>query len=149
MILDSLHNAARYFALNPRLERAFSALREFDLQHLEPGRYEIDGEQIFLNLALAPLKQPEEARLEVHNAYLDVQLLLEGEETFGWSPRATLLQPQEPFDTERDIQFFDDAPQLYYRLLPGQFTILFPEDAHAPLLGEGSVRKVILKVKME
>lgn len=148
MILDSLSQAARYFGIHPRLELAFAALREFDLMHLEPGRYEIDGDLIFLNLADTSLKQPEEARLEVHNAYLDVQLLLRGEESFGWSPRAVLHQPCEPFDTERDIQFFEDQPQLYYRLLPGQFTILLPEDAHAPLVGEGSVRKAILKVKL-
>lgn len=146
MILDTLDHAARYFVLHPRLERAFRALEAFDLEHLEPGRYEIDGQEIFLSLAHADLKPLAEAKLEVHNRYLDVQLVLEGRESFGWSPRAALATPESDFDTERDIQFFADAPQTFYTLSPGQFTILLPEDAHAPLAGEGSVRKAILKV---
>lgn len=148
MILDTLDHASRYFGLNPRLERAFRALESLDLEQMAPGRYEIDGEEIFLNLAHAELKPSAEAKLEVHNRYLDVQLLLEGRESFGWSPRAELREPESQFDAERDIQFFADAPQTFYTLVPGQFTILFPEDAHAPLVGEGAVRKAILKVRV-
>ena len=51
------------------------------------------------------------------------------------------------FLTEKDIQFFDDVPQTYYTLCPGQFTVLFPEDGHAPMVGEGIVRKIIFKVR--
>ena len=61
---------------------------------------------------------------------------------------ADLKQPKETFNAEKDIQFFDDEPQTYYYLRPGQFTILLPEDGHAPLVGEGPIRKAILKVKM-
>lgn len=148
MILDTLEHAARYFSLNPLLERAFRALDEMDLMHLEPGRYEISGEDIFLNLAHTELKPEQEAKLEVHNRYLDVQLLLEGEESFGWTPRSLLSTPEADFDLEHDIQFFADRPQTFYTLRPGQFTILLPDDAHAPLVGKGLVRKAILKVRM-
>ncbi|MDE6624595.1 MAG: YhcH/YjgK/YiaL family protein, partial [Alistipes sp.] len=51
------------------------------------------------------------------------------------------------FNAEKDIQFFEDVPQTYYTLRPGQFTILFPEDGHAPMVGEGVVRKIIFKVR--
>ncbi len=148
MILDSFENIARYAALHPRLERAFAVLNGLDLLKMEPGRYEFEGSDLFLNLTVADLKDASDAYLEVHNDYLDVQLLLEGEEGFGWSPRSTLSAPQADFDQERDIQFFNDRPQLFYALRPGWFTIFFPEDAHAPLLGEGKVRKAILKVKL-
>ena len=39
-------------------------------------------------------------------------------------------------------------PQTYYTLRPGQFTMLLPEDGHAPMVGEGSIRKIIVKVRM-
>lgn len=146
MILDSFKNAPLYFGVASRLERAFKALEKFDLMTLEPGKYPIDGEEIFLNLVERDLKRPEEAKLEVHDRYLDVQVVLRGEEGFGWSERAAMKQPREAFDNEKDIQFFDDQPQTYYTLRPGQFTILLPEDAHAPLVGEGPIRKAILKV---
>lgn len=148
MIVDSLKNAALYYSLNPRLEKAFEYLKTVDLETLEPGKYEIDGKEIFLNLMERDLKSKADAKLEVHNDYLDVQVVLRGTEGFGWIPRADLKQPKEAFNAEKDIQFFDDEPQTYYYLRPGQFTILLPEDGHAPLVGEGPIRKAILKVKM-
>ncbi len=148
MIVDSLKNSALYYSVNPRLERAFAYLQTVDLETLAPGKYEIDGRDIFLNVVERDLKTREEAKLEVHNDYLDVQVVLRGEESFGWSERGNLRYPKEAFNTEKDIQFFDDVPQTYYTLRPGQFTILLPEDGHAPLVGEGPIRKAILKVKM-
>lgn len=47
----------------------------------------------------------------------------------------------------KDIRFFDDEPETFYTLRPGQFTIFFPEDGHAPMIGEGNVRKIIVKVR--
>ncbi len=84
------------------------------------------------------LKRRPDAKLEVHDAYIDIQVLVAGtEESFGWSERKDLRQPLGTFDTQKDIQFFDDEPQTYYTLRPGQFTMLLPEDGHAPMVGEG------------
>ena len=44
MILDSLENRARYYALNPRLEKAFDYLLSTDLGALPAGRHAIDGD---------------------------------------------------------------------------------------------------------
>ncbi len=33
-------------------------------------------------------------------------------------------------------------------LRPGQFCIVYPEDAHAPMIGEGTERKLICKVRL-
>ena len=94
------------------------------------------------------LKRKPDAKLEVHNEYIDIQVLVTGkEESFGWSERRELKLPQGEFDAAKDIQFFDDVPQTYYTLRPGQFTVLFPEDGHAPMVGQGTVRKIIVKVR--
>ena len=94
------------------------------------------------------LKKKGDAKLEVHNEYIDIQVLVSGrEESFGWSDRKALKEPVGEFDAQKDIQFFDDEPQTYYTLRPGQFTVLFPEDGHAPMVGEGTVRKIIVKVR--
>ena len=127
MIFDSLKNSALYYSLNPRLEKAFGFIASTDWEKMEPGIHE----------------------LEIHNAYLDIQVLVRGErETFGWSERAVLSKPLGGFDAEKDIQLFDDEPQTCYTIRPGQFTILMPEDGHAPMVGEGSIRKIIVKVRM-
>jgi beta-galactosidase beta subunit len=47
------------------------------------------------------------------------------------------------------VQFYSDAPDMYFQLTDGQFAIFFPEDVHAPMIGEGLIRKLIIKVKIE
>ena len=148
MILDSLKNCALYYAVNPRFEKAFDYILNSDIEKLAPGKYEIEGKDIFLNIVERGLKSPEEAKLEVHNDYIDIQIVLKGVESFGWSERKDMTQPQSEFNQEKDIQFFYDKPQTYYTLKEGQFTILLPEDSHAPLVGEGDIRKAIIKVRV-
>jgi YhcH/YjgK/YiaL family protein len=147
MILDTLQNRERYYALSPRLRQAFEWLDTADIASLEVGRHDIDGDNIFVNVSELELRPRSAAALEVHNEYIDIQVVFGGEEEFGWSPRSELKTPREEFDTERDIQFFLDTPQTFYSVREGQFTILLPEDAHAPMLGSGHVRKLIFKVR--
>lgn len=149
MILDSLKNSALYYALNPRLKRAFEYIASTDLETLEAGRHDIEGDDLFVNVMEVGLKAPADAKLEIHNAYLDIQVLVCGvEERFGWSERAELCKPLGAFDVSKDIQLFDDVPQTYYTMRRGQFSILLPGDAHAPMVGEGAVKKIIVKVKL-
>lgn len=146
MILDSIDNGARYYALHPGLSRVFDFLRTADIASLEPGRHDIDGDNLFVNVSELELRPLDAAHLEAHNRYIDVQVVVEGEETFGWSERKDCMKPEGEFDTERDILFYSDIPQTFYNVREGQFTILYPEDAHAPMLGNGNVRKLIFKV---
>ena len=149
MILDNLKNAALYYGLSPRLKKALELLAARDWSTVEPGIHELEGRDIYANVMERELKTREAAKLEVHNDYIDIQMLVTGtSESFGWSERCNLKQPQGEFNPTKDIQLFDDVPQTYYTLCPGQFTVLFPEDGHAPLVGEGTVKKVILKVRL-
>ena len=147
MILDTLQNRERYYSLCPRFQRAFEWLDQTDVASLEVGRHTIDGDDIFVNVSELDLRPRSAAALELHNEYIDIQVVFGGEEEFGWSPRSAVVAPRAEFDTEKDIQFFEDTPQTFYTVREGQFTILMPEDAHAPMLGEGHVRKLIFKVR--
>ncbi|HIW65759.1 MAG TPA: YhcH/YjgK/YiaL family protein [Candidatus Alistipes intestinipullorum] len=147
MILDSLKNRALYHGISPRMQKAFDLIESTDWTSIEPGIHELDGKNIYVNVMECDLKRKPDAKLEIHNRYIDIQVLISGEEeSFGWSERKELQRPLGAFDEEKDIQFFDDVPQTYYTLRPGQFTVLFPDDGHAPMVGEGHVRKIIVKV---
>ena len=147
MILDTLQNRECYYSLSPRLRTAFEWLDKTDVASLEVGRHAIDGDDIFVNVSELDLRPRSAAALEVHNEYIDIQVVFGGEEEFGWSPRSAVTSPRTEFDVEKDIQFFEDEPQTFYTVREGQFTILMPQDAHAPMLGEGHVRKLIFKVR--
>ena len=153
MICDALENLNRYRGLHKNLETAIDYLTAYhvahDLSDLPLGRTEVDGENVFINVMDVDLKRPADAKLEIHDRYLDIQVLVRGErEAFGWSQRDRVTRPLGAFDVQKDIRFYDDVPQTYYEVTSGQFTLLFPEDAHAPMVGEGTIRKVIVKVRV-
>lgn len=148
MILDSLKNAELYYSLNPRLKVAFDWLAQCNTKTLTPGKHQILGDEVFVNVSELELKPRYEALLEIHDKYIDIQVVVGGvgKEEFGWSERKDCKKPKTEFDHERDIQLFTDQPQTFYTLHEGQFTILMPDDAHAPMLGTGHIKKLIFKV---
>ena len=150
MILDSLKNKAQYAALHPRFKTVFDFFDNNDVAALPCGRHDIDGDNIFVSVQELDLRDVKDARLELHRKYIDIQLLLCGpEEGFGWSEKKDCLTPETEFDEAKDIQLFTDIPQCFYTVGQGQFTILFPEDGHAPMLGEGHVKKCIFKIAID
>ncbi len=146
MILDSLDNLGRYSPLNPRFGHVCQWLQSVDPAALPDGRYEIDGADIFATIGESTLRPAADAPLEAHDRYIDIQILLRGKEAQGWRPRSDCRYPSGPLDPERDIIFFGDAPASIVELHEGQMTLFFPADAHAPLIGEGTVRKCVVKV---
>ena len=147
MILDALKNKEQYVSLHPRFKTVFDFIDTHDLAAMECGRHDIDGDNIFVMVQELDLRPNEEARLELHRKYIDIQLLLRGdEEVFGWSEKKDCLTAVADFDAEKDIQLFTDVPQCFYTVREGQFSILFPEDGHAPMLGKGKVKKCIFKI---
>lgn len=146
MIIDSLKNHRTYAGLHPRFAKAFEYLLNADFASLPDGRNEIDGEEIFLMMNRGELKKPQDALLEVHDKYIDIQLVIDGTETFGWTERSELAAPRGEFDAGKDVLFFDDAPATFYTVHSGQMSIFFPEDGHAPMIGEGPITKCIVKV---
>ena len=149
MILASLAEADRYCALHPLFARAFGFLRDTDLHALAPGRHDVQGEQIFAIVEACEGRTRAEAKLECHRRYIDIQLVLEGVDEMGWKPVAECLDPQTEYDAARDIRFFNDAPSSWIATPPGTFCLFFPNDAHAPLVGAGMIRKVVVKIAVQ
>lgn len=147
MVIDTLKNGAFYSNINPLFAKVFAYLDEVDLASMAEGKYEIDGERVFVMIVdNKPLKSKADAALEVHDKYIDIQVVIKGEEGFGWKSRAECTSSRGEMDTVKDILFFDDKPQTYVYIKSGEIAIFFPEDAHAPLVGEGIVKKAIVKV---
>lgn len=151
MIIDSLANAAKYFPIHPSFQQAFEYIQAQDLSSLVAGKYEIDGDKLkAIAFVDTPLKTQEEslAKFECHDKHIDIQLCTGGEETIGWKPRETCVSPKGEYNPEKDVMYYQDNPDMYFQLRANQFAILFPEDVHAPLIGSGTVNKLVIKVKI-
>jgi len=148
MIVDILENGPRYFAIHQGFAKAFEFLSRSDLNQLEPGKYSIEGDSVYAIVAKEPGRRKEEAQLEIHEKYIDIQFVLAGAETMGWQAKSSCQLPAGEYDPEDDIQFFDDRPDSWFTVHPGAFAVFFPEDAHLPLVSTGDIHKVVVKIAL-
>ena len=148
MIVDDLSQANKYEALHPRFKQAFEFLTSNNLEALSLGKHTIDGDNLFaivVNEEAVPMLEST-SQFECHNQYIDIQYVFGGLETVGYKHRETCVEPRGEYNAEKDVLFFEDAPDFFFKLFPGQFGIYFPNDVHAPMIGDGKIRKVVIKV---
>ena len=143
MVFDKLEHASLYYGLGPRFRQALEWLAQVDPAALPSGqRVDIDGDNIYATRFDVDTKRPEEAKLECHRNYADIQYVVSGTEGVGYA----LPDAYQP-----DIQFFTtDWDTLTVR--PGTFYIVWPQDLHAPrvaLGAPGPVTVIVAKVKLD
>ena len=146
MILDTLKNVARHVALHPDFSAAFEFLGNPAVAAIPVGRCEVLGGRVFAIVGKDEGKGREKARLEAHRKYIDIQFVVSGDEWIGWRDLKTCRETGLGYTAEKEIEFYTAAPVKWFRVPPGSFAIFFPEDAHAPLAGDGPVHKVVMKV---
>ncbi len=149
MIYDTFEHIENYFPKESPIYKALSFARNFDSSQPD-GKYEIEGNDIYALVSSYETGPAEEGRFEAHRKYIDVQILLEGEEKIETCPMAglkTLVEYSEP----KDVLFLEtpsDSSSINMR--PGHFGVFFPHDIHRPrcnLYGKRHVRKIVIKVR--
>ena len=150
MIIETLNSLENY-NLNETFAKAFEYIRSLTPE-LEEGMYEIDGKKLFALVSSYKTKALTEGFPEAHKTYIDIQLLLSGEEIIACCP-IDGLEVKEPYDRNNDVMFFKRPPGTMssVSLYPGICAIFFPWDAHAPQIMVGEtprhVKKVVIKLK--
>jgi len=148
MILSSLNYAGRVKTLHPLFGKLFEYVATHNLLNSDLGKIVIDGDKLFINNINPECVLEHNQKLELHREYIDVHILLEGKERIGWKDIDGLMSCVQTYDSETDSALYQDLPTTYVDLVPGQFVIVYPEDAHAPLIGNGRIRKLVAKVKL-
>ncbi|MDZ8119009.1 YhcH/YjgK/YiaL family protein [Pontiella agarivorans] len=148
MILDTLENAARYAGLRTGLSEGFGFLDQPGIAELEPGRYEISDDLVFAIIEKNDGRKVEDGQLEAHRKYIDIQYIICGDESMGWSPRSELIGSQG-YDEKRDLEFFTDPVQSIVKVPEGSFAVFMLSDAHLPGIGNGPIHKVVVKVAVD
>ena len=149
MILDGLHLHRRYEKLHPGFAAAFTALQDPDLASREPGLYALDGKRLSLIIGKDDGRGRDGAKLEAHRRYIDIQFDIAGNEVLGWRSLAECKHVIKAYSEEDDLMFFDDPAESWFKVPPGKFAIFFPDDAHAPLAGQGQLHKAVMKVAVD
>ncbi len=147
MVIDTLENFGKYVSLNPLFGQVANFISTHDLASLEPGKYELAGADLYVNVTSAKGKDPSDAVLETHVRMIDVQIPISTVETYGFTPLSAL--PEAEYNADKDIAKYGDlSAESYVTCQPGMFAIFFPQDGHAPCISmEPEIKKIIFKVK--
>ena len=148
MIIDNLANADKYLSIHPLFAEAFQYIKSVDLEAIEDGKYDVsEGLKSIVATKIGMTAQESEAKFECHNNNIDIQICIKGNETFGWKSRNVCTSQKGEYNSEKDVLFFNEEPSMHFTLNSGEFVIFFPEDVHAPMIGEDEIKKMVIKVK--
>ena len=152
MILDQLDNALMYGGLGERIMVGLALLNEEGVRNAAPGKYEVDGDNLFYNVDEYETKPVEEGRMEIHRKYLDIQYIVSGAEIIGVAPLEGLTE-ESPYDGEKDLAFYQNEPAMSrLHLKQGMFAIFWPNEPHMPcrsINNPEKVKKIVVKVQMQ
>jgi len=151
MIADTLKNRYLYENISPRIKTSLEYIANTDFSKMEPGKYELDGENLFILVQEYDTIPLEEGKWECHQKYIDIQYIAEGIEQIGVN-NIGKMQFTTEYNNEKDIAFLSGNGD-YVTFSKGSYGIFFPEDAHqakiAPQNVIGKVKKVVVKIKFD
>lgn len=148
MIIDLIKNCEKYYSIHPRFKEVFEFILKTDFSKIDCGRYEIEGDNIYVNIE--EYKTKDVSKPEYHKKYIDIQLVASGKEMVGYLPKSDLII-DDGYDEKKDLGFGQGVPD-FINIKPGLFLIFFPDDVHQPcmMVGESKkVKKVVVKVKVD
>lgn len=147
MIYDHIKNASLYYPISERIQKALIHLSKTNFENVEPGKYEIEGDEIFLIVSEYNTKPFSAAKWEAHKKYIDIQFMIHGKEKMGFADTSKMVVI-EPYDDERDYVILKGEGN-YLIAEEKHFAIFFPGDAHVPSVAVNipkQVKKVVVKV---
>jgi YhcH/YjgK/YiaL family protein len=151
MIFDTIENRKLYTSISQRINDALDYLSVTDFSTLEPGRFEIDNDNLFALVQEYDSIPEEQGKWECHRRYIDIQFVVKGIEMMGFRSINGMKTITE-YNPEKDIAFLSGDGN-YVRVAKDSFCIFFPEDAHKPKLAPdnmtGKVKKVVIKIKVD
>ncbi|WP_033569120.1 YhcH/YjgK/YiaL family protein [Dickeya undicola] len=134
------------------LWRILSGFTLEGLNALPEGKYQPDNADWFYSIGTVSTAPKAERHTEFHRRFLDIQLILEGEEIIGYDLNDADKRPA----TERKPDLFIlDQPQVPHaiRLAAGDFVTFYPGEPHQALCAindqPAPVKKAVFKVPVE
>lgn len=145
MIIDALNQSDKYISLHKDFKLVFDFIKNNDLSAMECGKYQLRGDEVFFNLQEYETKPIQ--KLEAHKKYIDIQVVIEGEEYMGYTNISNTTLSEE-YDEKKDVMFLNGSVDKL-KADSKTFLIFYPEDAHMPALSvsnSGCVKKAIFKI---
>lgn len=116
------------------------------------GKFDVDGENQFVMIFNDSTSPAEERRQELHGKYLDIQIVLAGQEKMVFSNLAA-PQGRAEWLEGKDIAFLpleqQGLEEKSFIMNAGDFVVFYPGELHKPMctVGENApVKKAVVKI---
>ena len=147
MIIGNLNHAVQNRQMPEKIRKCLNFAVKYEIETMKPGSYPVDGE-IRLNIGKYETRDMKDAgTFEAHRKYIDVQVLLAGEEL------AEVGKTEEmqagAYLEENDFMALKGKAEVTAHLTAGDFLVCYPEDAHRTGLAvqeSCAVKKGVFKV---
>lgn len=149
MVFGNIKDLHDYQWLEKGVQDAFRYAQEHDLINYEKGRHDIDGDELYVNIAEYETTAPENRFWEAHREYLDLHLMLRGPEQIDVNFIDNLKQ--EEYVPEDDFLPLSGEPNSHVVLNEGDFFLAYPADAHrtaVAVTGPVKIKKAIFKIRI-
>ena len=149
MIYAKNKDALSYRGIHPNLDLALEHITEKYLDSVGYDRVELKGSDVYATRFTYETVPEEESFCEAHQKYLDIHIMLSGSERVEIAPPEKLTE----FDRVEANDFYAYRGEGDYRLVlsPGDFLVVFPNDAHRIKMrvnGPETVTKAVFKVRI-
>lgn len=145
MIIDNLENISKYEKIISG--KVINFLKNISCD-AKTGHYEIDSNS-YANVDEYSPKEYANCKFEAHKKYIDIQMVLSGEENLEYRC-IDGLKISEEYDEKRDVMFFENSKTDFdtVKLTPYKFVFIYPHEAHKPQIKTTSshVKKVVVKI---
>ena len=149
MIVGKLKDLKRYKGIHPNIDEAIDYVLNNDLKALPKGKTVV-SENVYINRDTYVAKPLEECFFENHEHYLDLQIVLEGKELFGYTDISNpSLKVTTPYNSEKDVTKYSATEDTIYITLEEGFALVFNEDIHLAKakVNDELVEKAVVKIK--
>lgn len=127
----------------------YNFIKENDISSLKVGKYFLD-KGIYANIDEYNTKTLTEGKNEAHKKYIDIQVLIHGNEHI-YVNKLNNLKLIEKYNIEKDIEFYEtNDTGIDYDMHELECLILNPEDGHMPCINDNHIlnRKIVFKVPL-
>lgn len=145
MITGNIKDCEKYYGVHKDFEAVFECLKKISK---DSEKYVIKEGDAWVNAPITPKGNGK--NFEAHKKFIDIHYIISGSEVFGYS-EVNRLEVTKEFDVENDYELLTGKVNEI-ELLPGDFVITFPEDAHIPTMKNNpdvELVRVVAKVKVD
>ncbi|MBR5295728.1 MAG: YhcH/YjgK/YiaL family protein [Clostridia bacterium] len=152
MIIDNMKNCEKYFSVHKNFAKAFDFIQKVVEENYAPGKYEIDGVDVYANVLENTTKDDVDCKFEGHQNYIDIQFIASGVEVMQIADISKMTVKSE-YNPEKDVQFYENFDKATTAVIEsGEYGIFFPHDIHKPCMSlngnKTAVKKIVVKVKV-